>query len=376
MSRFDYEFSELWSLLRKLSHDRLVELLSPFQSFLERIGIEPICGATDRYALCRSIWQGRQSMPPELDDALALITYVVATTWDEDLIWYCDRYGLEIEEEMVSEDLAVCAWLFDSSILHHIRNETQLDFSRTYSEYQGRDKDVESYDIDPEWVAAAEEELASWFMRNRSGDIAKIFEYERDGLTWFLIYHGRPIKRISCIQDGQPSIIQIRPDEVDKVVFDYKKRSLQINARDSRNKEQYRQLFGSYLFDDLHFFDDDESFSLDRLLEDISEALRCDDVTGIDHIRLTVLEFQMGEEGNTIRLTCKKDIEAMLKATNVLLLTNVSVVEAQFEVYFTGWNYKRSVTVKPPTDVRFKRDRRGRQIEQWLARRRLCALSS
>ena len=81
-------------------------------------------------------------MPPELDEALALITYVVATTWDEDLIWYCDRYGLEIEEEMVSEDLAVCAWLFDASILHHIRNETQLDYSRTYSEYQGRDKDL------------------------------------------------------------------------------------------------------------------------------------------------------------------------------------------------------------------------------------------
>jgi hypothetical protein len=146
---------------------------------------------------------------------------------------------------------------------------------------------------------------------------------------------------------------------------------LQINACSPQEKELYRTMLGKHLFGSEEMFPGADKYTLAPLRADGAASLACDDVEGIEWVRLREVQFFFG--GNRWELVTHKadDFFELLASREAPFPEGGRLVRATFHVKFQGPGSRkpRTVVVKPSNVAQFTRDDDSVLVERWLVAR-------
>jgi len=131
----------------------------------------------------------------------------------------------------------------------------------------------------------------------------------------------------------------------------------------------YRRQFGFYLFGREKYFPQTNKYTLEPLREHGPMALLCDDVPGINRIKLTRLAYELKGDERLKRQDSCEDVFAAMKQEKVSIPEGARLLSATFSVRFKDNPAARSVTLKPSNLALYTRDDDSRAVEQWLQRR-------
>ena len=123
------------------------------------------------------------------------------------------------------------------------------------------------------------------------------------------------------------------------------------------------------MFGGEEYFPPADKFSLDPLIEDGAKSLLCEDVEGLEEIRLVEYRRYWGGAYKEIEIRKASDIFAVLAARQQELGSKGRLVGATFKVKFTDSPKERSVTIRPPGNAKYERNEDSERIEVWLANR-------
>ncbi len=131
----------------------------------------------------------------------------------------------------------------------------------------------------------------------------------------------------------------------------------------------YRELFGLHLFGNRDYFPGTHSFTLAPLLDLGRDALACEDVAGIDWIKLLEVRHSNGLSLREIvtRRAVNGDLFDVFESTGQGLAR--VPFQAAFQVKFTGAKRARVVRIKAPNVATWARDTDEDNIMAWLAAR-------
>lgn len=359
--------------LKAISPKYLVRLLSPYTAFLSSRGldlsrIDANVKAADYAALMRLLITSDPSIPCELIDSLHCIREVATPETMEYMLQEAGVHGVPIDDPDISPaDLAVQLWLYDKSILEHIYARQFLIKPCIFVYFQERDQNsTEFRGLSPAIIRAFEGELDERFRRSH-GRGCRVFVYSQQDGIWFLIWHGAPLKREGCVENGEPSCICYRPERYDVLIYQPAVRELQIDADVAAEREVYRRYFGRHFFGDDHHFPGTAFYTLDPLRTDGERALVCSDVEGMELVTLCRLEFVIGGIFRSIGIVKAEDVFAAIKAGEVKEIPrNARLSEGGFSIRFSDSNVPREVALRPSNMVYYQRDSDRAMVEPWL----------
>lgn len=187
--------------------------------------------------------------------------------------------GVLFKQELVgltAADVAVLAFLEHRELYNRITATYGMQTQRKFRAFRGRARRMR------EPLTCEElESLATWLgagfeSRNRSRH-CQIYAFELDGLQYFDISHGDPVKRRSAVvcEDGTTRTVTIeyRPEGRDRVIYDPVRGLLRITARLEATMNAYRDAFGIALHEQKGWFQPAGTVDLDPLVERGPEAL-------------------------------------------------------------------------------------------------------
>ena len=175
--------------------------------------------------------------------------------------------------------------------------------------------------------------------------------------------------RRGIIKDGESSISFVRPEKYDVVVYDTKRDELRINAASMGEKALYVLEFGRHLFGDKDYFESNGKYNLEPLRDLEEESLACDDIPGMEWLRLKEIHYYRGGSEKEIEVRKGTDYFASLKKRNRKIPPKVPILRAKFDVKFDNSKASRTVTVSTPNRAQYSRDEDSVAVELWLEKR-------
>ena len=220
-------------------------------------------------------------------------------------------------------------------------------------------------------VAALEASLDDWFAKKRRGRATKVFIYHKADGVWFLVRHGEPFTRESIIEDGEgvSGSVFYRPEKYDVLVYNPSNGELRMNARTVGERKLYRIQLGLHFFGDADFFDGHSQFTLEPLRTLGADALLCDDVDGMEWVRLKELHIVRGGTHKAIEIHKAEDVFAALQEHDRSIPTTGQLSKASFLIQFADAATPRTATISAHNRAQFKRDEDADILEAWLTRR-------
>lgn len=359
--------------LKAISPKYLTQLLAPYTSFLESRGVNLSKPGVEAYnldytALTNVLMTPDASTPCGLIDSLQCIREVATPEAMDHLLREAEARGLCIEgSDLSPADLAVRLWLRDRHILEYIYAQQFLIRPCTFVYFQEGDRHGEEFrGLSPSIIRAFEGDLDGWFQRRKRGQGCRVFVYPQQDGIWFLIWHGAPLKREGCIENGEPSCICYRPERYDVLVYHPAVHELQIDASASQETEVYRRYFGRHFFGDDHHFPGTAIYSLDPLISDGERALVCSDVYGMELVRLCRIEFITGNKFRSTETIEAADIFAAINAGEIKIPHNARLSAGGFRIRFSDSRVPREVALRPSNIIYYQRDSDCVMVEPWL----------
>jgi hypothetical protein len=185
-----------------------------------------------------------------------------------------------------------------------------------------------------------------------------------------MVLRGDTYRREECLGAGRSSAVSYRPAKYDLVVYDRGRGELQLNIGQPMLRRLYRHAFGEWLFDDAEHFREAPRYTLEPLRRDGVASLACEDVPGIERVRLRSVDLEW--EGET-------RFSATLAATDLMLHWGIhpnhriprraKIVGARFEMKFADCKRPRTVEIQAPYRAKYKRDGDPTLVEHWLSSR-------
>ncbi len=363
-------------MLRKIDRSHLITFFEPYTEYLSGRGIELPAAADedglDYSALSTVLINPNASTPEGMAEALYYINEV-STPEGFDLIQDAiadTAIDVSISEDAAYGDLALQVWLQDSKLIERIHAEQFLFRPRSFEYFKCTRETIPDFEEpSEETIAALEADLDEWFAKKRRGRASKVLKYVKDDFVWFLVRHGEPFTRESIIKDDKSSSLFYRPEKYDVIVYNPENGEIRMNARSKGEKELYRTKFGLHLFGDAEFFDGKSKFTLEPLRESGSASILCDDIEGIDWVRLKEFQIYWPGTHNEIEIRKAEDIFASLEARNRSIPNGGRLSKASFLIKFSDSNTPRTVTLSSGNRAQFKRDDDAEVLEEWLIRR-------
>ena len=141
---------------------------------------------------------------------------------------------------------------------------------------------------------ALEDDMNAWFVKRRRGSTCRVQVFENESIAWFMVRHGDPFTREAVIQDNESSSILYQPEMHDVIVYNRRLGEIRINAGSKGEMELYRTMFGLHLFGSKDFFSSRSRFDLEPLRQSGVDTLQCNDVEGMDWIKLREIQIYWG----------------------------------------------------------------------------------
>lgn len=363
-------------LLKTITPGRLVAFLNPWREYLAGRGLAfPTNGVgdIDCDALAHILMDPDASVPKDMVDALY---YVHETASEEDMDALLDlakSRKLEIEHDphTTVADVAIQMWLVAPDTLREHHAEAIAFRQKNFLYYSGAHGEKRDFPpVGDDLRLQIEAALDDWFEEHKRGRGCRIFLFPHGKKVWVLIRHGLPMRREASQQvDGKSSTEFYRPQQHDVLIYNTSSDELGVHANTVGETKLYLACFGRLVFDDEDYFPPADKFSLDPLIDDGAKSLLCEDVDGLEEIRLVEYRRYWGGAFKEIEVRRASDIFAALGAREQELGSKGRLVGAVFKVKFTDSSKERSVTIRPPGNAKYERNEDSELIEVWLANR-------
>lgn len=363
-------------LLKTIAPNRLVALLAPWSEYLAARGLTfPTNGSEgiDCSILAHILINPDASLPKEMVDALY---YVNETSSDEDmdaLLELAKSRDLDIERDTqtTAADVAIQMWLAAPDMLREHHAETIAFRQKNFLYYGGAHGERRSFPkVDDDLRLKVELDLDDWFEEHRRGRGCRVFLFPHRKKVWILIRHGLPMRReASHHEDGKSSTEFYRPQQHDVLIYDASSDELGVHANTKGETKLYLASFGRLVFRDKDYFPPADKFSLDPLIADGAKSLLCEDVEGLEEIRLVEYRRYWGGAFNEIEIRKANDVFAALAARQQELGSKGKLVGATFKVKFADSPKERSATIRPPGNAKYERNEDSELVDVWLAKR-------
>jgi len=360
--------------LKKVHIDSLVELLEETGGSYVAGRVELVRDeeAFDYEALAAVLLTPQDGFPVALADALHHINEMATAEGMDDLLAAAQERGLDLDvgDEPTPADVALQAWIADRDLLEEAHAEQQLYRPRSF-EYSIGKVQGETTFTPPSTSTrkALEAALDNWFVTKKRGRHSRVFVFPKDDEVWFLVRHGEPMDRRGIIQDGESTISFVRPEKYDVLVYDLKRDELRINAASKGEKALYLLEFGRHLFDDKDYFESKGKYTLEPLRELGQDALACEDIPGMEWIRLKEGHYFRGGAEKEVEIRKAQDYFAALEKRGASMPPGVPIFRAKFDVKFESAKNSRTVTVATPNRAQYTRDEDSIAVELWLEER-------
>ncbi len=277
---------------------------------------------------------------------------------------------VEIGENAAPADLAIQVWMADREIIEKVHAEQFFMNVRSFEYFKTKKNPLPDFVLpSEETLAALEADLDEWFSKKRRGKYSKVFVYPKEGHTWFLVRHGKPYAREAVIEAGESTSQYFRPEKFDVLAYNPVIGEIRMNAETKGEKELYRKKFGFHLFGNEEFFNERSRFDLEPLRQIGEDALLCDDVDGIEYVRLKEVQVFWGGAHKDVEIRRSEDIFASLRDRGASLPGGGKIIKASFQIKFEGSKTPRSVILSSGNRAQFKRDGDAEIIERWLGLR-------
>ena len=363
-------------LLKTIAPNRLVALLAPWSEYLAARGLTfPVNGANgiDCNVLAHILMDPDASVPKDMVDALY---YVHETSSDEDMDALLDlaklqNLDIEHDAQTTPADVAIQMWLAAPDTLREHHAETIAFRQKNFLYYGGAHGERRSFPkVDDDLRLKVEADLDNWFEEHRRGRGCHVFLFPHRKKVWILIRHGLPMRREASHQeDGKSSTEFYRPQQHDVLIYDISSDELGVHANTKGETKLYLACFGRLVFSDKDYFPPADKFSLNPLIADGVKSLLCEDVDGLEEIRLVEYRRYWGGAFNEIEIRKATDVFAALAGRQQDLGSKGRLVGATFKVKFADSPKERSATIRPPGNAKYERNEDSDLIEVWMIKR-------
>jgi hypothetical protein len=355
----------------------LLRLIAPYKDYFASRGMplpeEDSIPANFPYApIAQILMTTDAAIPQDLIEALYYIHEMASPAGHEAMIEALDEGAIVLDagENATALDLAIQIWLKDRRLLEQLHSEQNLARPRSFDYFRADQEQPSEFKLPgTEALGQLEADLDRWFVRKRRGAATRVYAYGREGGAWFLVRHGEPLKHESVIQDGESTCIFFRPEKYDVIAYDAQTDEIRINARTKGERDLYRTMFGRHLFGSDHHFGEQSRFTLEPLRRDGHTALMCQDVRGLEYVKLKEIQFFWGGNYNEVEIHKAEDVFAAIEDRRVVLPKDPRVSKATFAVKFKDAKAERTATISSTNRAYYKRDDDGGILETWMRRR-------
>ncbi len=181
--------------------------------------------------------------------------------------------------------------------------------------------------------------------------------------------HGAPFAREGIIKEGESSSLFYRPEKFDVIVYNSATGEIRMNAKSKGEQELYRTMFGLHFFVDKEFFEAKSKFTLEPLREVGEDSLLCEDIEGIDWVKLK--EIQIAWEGtfHEVEIRKSEDVFVSMRQRDWIFPVGGKLIKASFRIKFSNSKEPRTVILNAGNKAQFKRDDDADILEEWLSQR-------
>ena len=362
--------------LKAIAPDHLLKFLREFEQFFVARGVT-LPGPQDAdqldYAgIVDVLMKPGADTPEELKDALFTIHEMSTEEGAEVLIdeLAASSRAQQVAPNSTPADIAMQAYLFDKRLLQQKHAEQNMVRQRSFEYYQSNKQTPPAFTKPTAGKRKnLESDLDDWFESKKRDRVSKVLFYERGGEVWFLVRHGDLYKREGSIKDGKSESIYYRPEKYDVLVYNTQLGELRIHAASKGEKDLYRAKFGLHLFGDENLFSGEDKYTLKPLQDDGPKSIVCDDVNGMEWVKLTEIQYYWGGPHNDVEIRRSDDMFLSLAAKERVIPPSARILRATFKVRFTDSKKERAVRIRPSNVAHYVRDTDGVIVEDFLAKR-------
>jgi hypothetical protein len=359
--------------LRSISPRRLSAFLSAWRPYLERRGVffaEAGSDQPDLSRLANVLISPDSDAPAEMVDALY---YVHETSSHEDMdalleLAHDNGVASEDDPEATTADVAIDLWLVAPHLLRQRFAEAVALRQQNFFYFGGSGSPRDISRPDAATIEAMQSELDAWFGKHRRGvDCRLTFFPFHQGRVGILVRHGKVAVREPGHGDGGDTVVAFyRPQKHDVLVYDPGTDDIAVQGETVKERKLYLAVLGRHLFGNEGHFPPSERFTLTPLVERGADALLCEDVEGLEQVRLVEFRRYWGGAQKEMEIRRASDLFAALTARGHRLTPGGHLVAAVLKVKFADSPKERSVTIKLPSNARYERNEDGTLIERWL----------
>lgn len=376
MTKFDLRKFTDPDWLRTIAPERLVAFLAPWRPYLTSRGFQlppPGSKLVDCEALASVLMAPDATTPPAMVDALYFVHETCSPEDMDELHDKIQQQGLSIPDDPDAgpADYAIEVWLVDKDIIleHHAeafaRRQQSFDY---YSGVHGARRKFPN--IAAKTKARIEAALDDWFAQHRRGRGSRLFVFRHSPTVWLMIRHGEPMRREAAhLDDGNADTQFYRPQKHDVLVYDEANDEIGVSGSTKGEKALYLRVLGLILFGDEGYFPQKAKYTLEPLVEFGADSLKCDDILGLDCVRLVEYRQYWGGQYKESEVRRADNIFAALAKRKASQTMSGTPSAAVFKVKFSESEKERRVVIRVPSSARYERNEDCEIIERWLYER-------
>lgn len=359
--------------LKTIEPGQLLAFLAPYQTYLRHRGLMlPSDGAVDYDQLAQILMHPDDQVPSAMVDALYYVDELANDQGMDRLIEEASAAGVDLRLGAIptSADVAIATWLAAPELLRRVHAETYALRQKKFVLRQGRSGIPRPFPGCGEPVLGRlQDHLDEWFEARKRGRNSRVMIFRRGPGVWIVVRHGQTFRREGSIRAGKSSTEYFRPERYDVLLYDSVNGTLAIHADGVRLIDCYLQSIGLFFFEDDGHFAIDHKVSLDPLKLLGRNALACDDIPGIDEVRLIELTRFRGGPWKRTSIEKATDVFAALEEDGYSLPPTARLGSAVLEVRFAGAEKPRRLTLRPPNTVVYARTEDRDIIDPFLRAR-------
>jgi hypothetical protein len=363
-------------VLKNIDDDHMLRFLTPYKDYLsgrafafEKNGD----GRINHAQLSGILLQPTENIPEDMVDALYFIQEVASNASFDELSEIAQEANISVAADLSPEDITVLIWLHDPKLIKQQHADTLILKPKNFISFQSKDGKGRKLDLSPEYITSLARDMDGWFEKNKRGNGCEVIpcDVDAENKVYFLVRHGMPFKREGKIEKGITGSVFYRPEVHDVVVYDKQVNELSIYNFSSSKKERamYLELFGTHFFDDPEYFLGEDKYTLEPLLADGQTSLACQDIPGMDEVKLTEIQLQFQGPYGDRTIMRSKDMFASWDARKRTFPDYGRLAEAKFQIKFEHSSKPRTIKIKPPNVASFDRKEDAHTIELWLKAR-------
>ena len=376
MARFRLTRIATPGLLASIEPERLIRFLEPMQDLLVEKGFAwPDPGSVDiDYDKLAEILHFPLEPPPEAMIESLLLVDEMSDIRQMDRILDVLRerqLDLGLAGNVTAADVAVETCLQAKPVLARLHAENRTMGARHFKYFSGLNGRVTKFPrFDNAKLTGLAADLDRTFVERKRGDGSQVFVFPRGREVWIMVRRGGTLQRQEAKgEDGTPKVGVVRPLEYDVLLYDTETDEIGLNAQTKWQEKLYLPAIGNYLFNNESYFPHQCVLTFQPLIESGPEALFCQDIPGLDDVKLVEVVRVSNDALSTVDIKKSSDVFGSLKENWCAFFGYGRIVRVVVRMWFHGEKDGRMVTWASPNVTKYERDSDGMLVLELMVAR-------